>query len=114
MAQCVLCCSVLSGRVSKRQLTSEASQHVVPVVRSMLLRTAQLQQSAIAVEVTNSSMCCRPCFRKMEKVLRLRKEVEKLESEVVATLMSSSCARGQHAVHHTLWPGMKLVMTCGH
>ena len=37
--------------------TSEASKHVVSVVRAMLLRAAQLQQSAIIVEpYTNSSM----------------------------------------------------------
>ena len=68
---------VLLGFISKWQLTSEASQHVVPVVRSMLLHAAQLQQSVIAVEVTctSSSMSCWPCFRNMEKVLRLRKEV---------------------------------------
>ena len=71
MAHCALCSASLCGNVARRGVTGNASRHVLPVVQDLFIHA-------------------QGCFRKAEKLLKLKKnEKEALESELEQIIKQS-------------------------
>lgn len=74
----------------KRRLYSKATAHVLPVLRSFIPISIKLDKEAVA---------CRSCIRDIEKVHRLRRELDELESKIAAAVRRSTAD-----THHALNP----------
>ena len=81
--QSVLCpCS----QADRRNLDSASSEHVASELKQLVERFLPVT----AISTSDNSYACRPCFKRIEKLLKLRKATEDIEKEVIVNLMHAA------------------------
>ena len=77
---CVLCCATLEKAAERRNLFSESSQSVVP----LLLKTVTCIYGKDVFRKVFKSDCkvCRPCFRRLDRITKLDKELQEKQVEL--------------------------------
>ena len=77
---CILCSSILAGSENRRKLHSRSSKHIHILLLSGLVE--ELYPHAVVTIIHPKSFVCRQCFRGLEKLSVLRKDVERKKEKV--------------------------------
>ena len=87
---CIFVCRACSAPVRKpndrRNLDSASSEHVASELKQLVERFLP----GTAISTSDNSYACRPCFKRIEKLLKLRKATEDIEKEVIVNLMHAA------------------------
>ena len=77
---CYLCCAILDKAAERRNLFSESSQSVVP----LLLKTVTCIYGKVVLREMFKSDCkvFRPCFRRLDQMTKLDKELQEKQVEL--------------------------------
>lgn len=77
MTNCAGCSIILSSASgTRRRLSTDSSQHVKSVLTEVLDRIAPHNES-VTVSMLEKYFVCVPCFRSLERISKLRKDLEK-------------------------------------
>lgn len=85
---CLLC----RQQKSKRAIYSEPYSHIVPVLSGFVNEIFGITADLIILPST--ATICRPCFRSVEKVIKLRQELEQKEKEILNGIKQAGEALG--------------------
>ena len=92
--RCTVCLQELPKSTTRRRLNSDATKHVVPVLRELAGRSFQAECVSALLPCSDDVFLCRACFRKAERLLQLRKEMCGLECQLAERLKQSGEQRG--------------------
>ena len=94
---CCLCCTTLEKAAERRNLFSESSRSVVP----LLLKTVTCIYGKDVLREVFKSDCkvCRPCFRRLDRMTKLDKELQDKQIELSQRL--GDRVLGTERVHNT-------------
>ncbi len=94
MALTYLLCT-LGGPVRRRPLHSDANRHVVPVLAGLVNEI--LGSIAANTVLPPGSGVCRPCLRRVEKLMKLREDLELENERLCQHLKRAGEACGLHS-----------------
>ena len=75
---CKVCCKLLPNSRERRNLTSAASASVVAMIKEIC---SNLSLSAENF-VVQMPFLCRPCFRRIDQLIALKKELQELKTNL--------------------------------
>ena len=75
---CKVCCKLLPNSRERRNLTSAASASVVAMIKEIC---SNLSLSA-EYFVVQMPFLCRPCFRRVDRLITLKKELQELQTNL--------------------------------
>ena len=75
---CKVCCKLLPNSRERRNLTSAASASVVAMIKEIC---SNLSLSAENF-VVQMPFLCRPCFRRVDRLITLKKELQELQTNL--------------------------------
>ena len=94
MSSCVLCLVEVAKSSLRRRINSASTQHVIPVLQEVGSNLFPCCEPHRLIPPGDDVFLCRSCFRHLEKLLTLRREVRELEMKVTTYLQRSGEARG--------------------
>ena len=89
--RCTACSAPVPRPGDRRNLTSASSEHVASELRQLVGRFLP----AMAIYASDDSYTCRPCFSRIEKILKLQKTTEDIEQEVMVNLKHAAYLYGR-------------------
>ena len=94
MAACTVCrCPVPTTQ--RRRLYSPSSCHILPVIKRYAGKLFQLQDNFLPPEDNQTAaFVCTKCFSSFEKVLRLKKQAEAVESSLLSSMRTTGEFKG--------------------
>ena len=83
---CRACSAPVRKPNDRRNLDSASSENVASELKQLVERFLP----GTAISTSDNSYACRPCFKRIEKLLKLRKATEDIEKEVIVNLMHAA------------------------
>ena len=83
---CRTCSAPVRKPNDRRNLDSASSEHVASELKQLVERFLP----GTAISTSDNSYACRPCFKRIEKLLKLRMATEDIEKEVIVNLMHAA------------------------
>lgn len=99
MERCIVCLTEVPKSSLRRRLNSASSKHVASALHGVGSRAFNDRVPDGLLPNTDDTFVCRPCFRNVEKLLRLKREVSELELELTGLLKRSGEERGLRSPH---------------
>lgn len=86
MENCCICASAIADAKNRRNLKSDASSHTLPVLVETLKSIFSETGLNVEERLDGHLCCCRSCFRKLEKIVKLRRDLDESLQEICKTI----------------------------